>query len=664
MDILKGNKVGKEDDYKLIKKAVNFTLYTIEDKTEIVFTKIFTGDGVHINSDFLNGLGLTDSLAEIINWLEKNKCGKGATIYKLRDWVFSRQRYWGEPIPLVFCENCKNKKQKALLIHGFEGTGDGNWFAWIKQELEKAGFEVFNPTMTTSEHPVLEQWFEELMPFVEQMGEDDIIVGHSLGAKAALHLIEKAGKKFKALYLVAPVLNAASDKEYDLLSEKWQGSDIDLLKKFSSEPYDFRKISDLVESKNVIFSDDDPYIRVESKNILPAGWNRQVWNGFGHFQNKEISELLNLISKSKNTGWVALPEIELPLVLPEIKEFQAGDDGESPLSKETKWVATTCLKCGGSAKRETDTMPQWAGSSWYFLRYIDPQNNVAFADEKKLSYWTPIDWYNGGMEHTTLHLLYSRFWHKFLFDLGYAPTAEPYAKRTSHGMVLGEGSEKMSKSRGNVVNPDQVIKDCGADTLRMYEMFMGPFDQAIPWDTKGVLGVRRFLEKVWLFFGDEKNITKEADEELERVLNKTIKKVGEDIETMHFNTAVSAMMILVNKITEKKSATKEILEKFLIILSPFAPHLTEELWGRLGHQNSIALEKWPAYDKVLIKDEQVEIVVQVNGKVRAKILVSADISEGEVVELAGQNENVKKYLEGQQIKKTVFVPGKLISFVV
>ncbi len=370
------------------------------------------------------------------------------------------------------------------------------------------------------------------------------------------------------------------------------------------------------------------------------------------------------IVECEKCGFAPLAEKDLPLVLPEVEEFQAGEDGQSPLAKLTAWVNVKCPKCGGPAKRETDTMPQWAGSSWYFLRYIDPHNGQALADKKKLAYWLPVDWYNGGMEHTTLHLLYSRFWHKFLYDLGVAPTAEPYAKRTSHGMVLGEGGEKMSKSKGNVVNPDEVVAQYGADTLRLYEMFMGPFDQAIPWDTKGVVGARRFLEKVWDIYQNPELSARQADPAVEILFNKTIKKIGEDIEEMKFNTAVSALMILVNKIIEAKSAGKENLEKLLIILSPFAPHLAEELWSRLGRKKSIALAKWPEFDEAKIQTETVEIAVQINGKVRAKISALADISEAEAKALALADEQAQKYLAGQKIQKVIFVPGKLISLVV
>jgi len=435
--------------------------------------------GELVNSDFINGLNPKEAIKKMISWLAKEGHGKKAVNYKLRDWVFSRQRYWGEPIPIIECDKC---------------------------------------------------------------------------------------------------------------------------------------------------------------------------------------------------GFVPLAEKDLPLKLPEIKKFQAGKDGESPLAKLKDWVNVKCPKCGGEARRETDTMPQWAGSSWYFLRYLDPKNNSSLADTKKLKYWLKssgqenadgVDWYNGGMEHTTLHLLYSRFWYKFLYDLKVVPTGEPYAKRTSHGMILGEGGDKMSKSRGNVVNPDEVIKKYGADTFRVYEMFMGPYDQAIPWSTQGVVGVRRFLDRIWNFYDHQKaDRTTALSPALEIRLHQTIKKVTEDIEEMKFNTAVSALMILFNQMNEAKTVSNKCSEKFLILLSLFAPHIAEELWQQTGHRKSIAQEKWPAYDKSKIKDETVEFVVQINGKVRAKLKLSPEISQTKAVAAAQQDKNVQKYLKGAKIKKTVFVKGRLISLVV
>lgn len=435
----------------------------------------FEGDGELVNSDWLNGLKKDQAIEKMIQWLEERGIGTRAINYKLRDWVFSRQRYWGEPIPIVICDKC---------------------------------------------------------------------------------------------------------------------------------------------------------------------------------------------------GYVPVPEKELPVVLPEVENYKTSDTGESPLSLISEWVTTKCPQCGGQAKRETDTMPQWAGSSWYFLRYTDPHNDKQLADPKKLKYWTPVDWYNGGMEHTTLHLLYSRFWHKFLFDIGIVPTSEPYAKRTSHGLILGEDGDKMSKSKGNVINPDDVVNEYGADTFRVYEMFMGPFDQATPWDTKGILGVRRFLDKVWHACDDEVTVKEKVEpQEIEQLLHKTIKKVTEDIENMKFNTAVSQMMIFINEFNKAKGSLddkqkSEYRKTFLKILSPFAPHICEELWHALGEKDFIAKEPWPEYNPELVKESVIEVPIQINGKVRSKILVAKDASEEEVKEKALADEKIKTWLKGKEIKKFVYVKGRIVNIVV
>ena len=324
-------------------------------------------------------------------------------------------------------------------------------------------------------------------------------------------------------------------------------------------------------------------------------------------------------------GHVAIPESELPLRLPEVESYEPTENGESPLANMTDWVNTTCPHCGGPAKRETDTMPQWAGSSWYFLRYMDPHNDNALASPEALKYWAPVDWYNGGMEHTTLHLLYSRFWHKFLFDIGVVPTPEPYAKRTSHGMILGENGEKMSKSRGNVVNPDDIVNDYGADTLRMYEMFIGDFEKAAPWSSSSIRGCQRFLERYWNMQGILSQETG-IRTSLEGSFHKAIKKVGEDIENLKFNTAIATLMALINEIYDSGSVTRDELKIFTILLNPFAPHITEELWETCGFDSKmVAQQQWPQYEEAKCKDSSVEIAVQLNGKLRARITVATDI---------------------------------------
>ncbi len=451
--------------------ATKFSLPIVEvvaggDIAKEAFTDI--QDGVMVNSGFLDGMKVADAKAAISDWLVEKGLGERKVNFKLRDWVFSRQRYWGEPIPLVHCEDC---------------------------------------------------------------------------------------------------------------------------------------------------------------------------------------------------GWVALPEPELPLTLPEVETYEPGPDGESPLATMTEWINTSCPKCGKPATRETDTMPQWAGSSWYFLRYADPHNDEAFASEEALKYWTPVDWYNGGMEHTTLHLLYSRFWHRFLYDIGVVPTKEPYAKRTSHGMILGSDGEKMSKSRGNVVNPDDVVGELGADSFRMYEMFMGAFDQAIPWNTDGARGCKRFLDRVWRLMemvegGDKVSSDMAFD------VHTTIKKVTEDIEKMKFNTAIAQMMTLVNQFYAKGSVTRGELKILLQLLNPVAPHVTEEMNELCGFGGELFYGAWPKWDEKALVKSEVEVAVQVNGKVRGRIMVPSEITKDGAEAYFADNEDVKKILDGKPAKKLVYVPGRLVNIVV
>ena len=438
-----------------------------EDVQKEAFTDCATG--VMVNSDFLTGLTVEEAKKKMISWLEENKVGRAKTNYKLRDWVFSRQRYWGEPIPIVHCDKC---------------------------------------------------------------------------------------------------------------------------------------------------------------------------------------------------GYVPIPESELPLRLPMVDSYEPTDTGESPLSKMTDWVETTCPCCGGKAHRETDTMPQWAGSSWYFLRYMDPHNKEALASKEALNYWSPVDWYNGGMEHTTLHLLYSRFWHKFLYDIGVVPTPEPYAKRTSHGMILGENGEKMSKSRGNVVNPDDIVQQYGADTMRLYGMFIGDFEKAAPWNDKGIKGCRRFVERYYnlqekLIDGDE------VRPELECSIHKTIKKVSEDIENIKFNTAIASLMALMNDINAVGSINKKEYAIFSILLNPFAPHVTEEIWSTCNLGDGMVVDQpWPEYDESKCKANEIEIAVQVNGKIKTKLMIPAEAEQAEVIALAKADENVKKSVEGMNIIKEIYVKGRLVNIVV
>ena len=367
------------------------------------------------------------------------------------------------------------------------------------------------------------------------------------------------------------------------------------------------------------------------------------------------------IVKCDDCGYVPIPESELPLRLPMVDSYEPTDTGESPLAKMTDWVNTTCPCCGKPAKRETDTMPQWAGSSWYFLRYMDPHNDKQLVSKEAAEYWSPVDWYNGGMEHTTLHLLYSRFWHKFLYDIGVVPTKEPYQKRTSHGMILGQNGEKMSKSRGNVVNPDEIVDQYGADTMRLYEMFIGDFEKAAPWNSDSIKGCKRFVERFW----NLQEIVKDGNEyspQLEALMHKTIKKVSEDIDNLKCNTAIASMMTLVNEMYAK-GVNKAELRDLTIILNPFAPHVTEEMWQIMNFGGADHDAQWPSFDESKTQENDVEIALQVKGKVRSRIVVPVDISKEDAIALAKKDEKIAAEIAGKEIKKEIYVPGKLVNIV-
>lgn len=361
-------------------------------------------------------------------------------------------------------------------------------------------------------------------------------------------------------------------------------------------------------------------------------------------------------------GWVPIPESELPLTLPEVDNYEPTDNGESPLANIHDWVETTCPKCGGHAHRETDTMPQWAGSSWYYLRYTDPHNFEKLANEEVLKYWIPVDWYNGGMEHTTLHLLYSRFWHKFLYDIGVVPTKEPYQKRTSHGMILGENGEKMSKSRGNVINPDEIVEEFGADTLRIYEMFIGDFEKSVPWSENGVRGARRFLDRTWRaqeLVSEEEGISST----LETDIHQSIKKVSEDYENLKYNTAIAQLMSLLNRFYEEGKATRGEYRIYLQLLNPVAPHITEELWEKMGFEGHIYMTEWPQYDEQKTCKDVIEIPIQVNGKHRATISVPVNSEQSTVSEIALKNELVIRQLQDKKVVKEIYVPNKIFNII-
>jgi len=401
------------------------------------------------------------------------------------------------------------------------------------------------------------------------------------------------------------------------------------------------------------------------------GWGKRVINyklrDWVFSRQRYWGEPIPLVN-CLDCGWVPMDEKDLPLELPKVEKYEPTDDGQSPLALMTDWVNTVCPKCGQPAKRETDTMPNWAGSSWYYLRYMDPYNNEALASQEKMKYWGQIDWYNGGMEHTVLHLLYSRFWNQFLYDIGVVPFREPYKKRTSHGMILGPDGEKMSKSRGNVINPDEMVKKFGSDAFRLYIMFMGPFDQAVMWDTNGLVGVKRFLDRVWNL--QEKLISDEQTAsmpwgELESLLHQTIKKVGEDIDNMRFNTAIAKLMELVNEFYKHEHVSKFEYSILIKLLSPFAPHLGEELWqSALGYKNGLAYEPWPKYDPNKIVADEFVLAVQINGKLRDTLPVKTGITQELAIESALSSLKIQKHLAGKKLVKVIYVPSKLVNIVI
>ncbi len=627
----------------------------------------FSEEGMLVNSGAFDGLTSAEARPKIIEWLESHKAARKQKNYRLRDWVFSRQRYWGEPIPLVHCEACAKKKQKALLIHGFSGGPDKRWFPWMKEQLEAQGYEVLIPGMSMEGTPTVEAWMKVLAPVVEQLDEDDVIVGHSIGARAALQVLEQTKKKIGQLVLVAPAVGPLADDVFaDSIQRNPEKKDgYAFLRDFWRQPVQWDVVKPLVRSAVVVWSKDDDTVDKPTHAIFPEGWFVQEYDGKGHFRGAEQPEVLEHVLSQKVTGWIPVPDAQLPLTLPEVEAYEPTDNGDSPLANITSWVNTTCPKCGGPATRETDTMPNWAGSSWYFLRYCDPKNDKQFASPEALKYWMPIDLYNGGMEHTTLHLLYSRFWHKFLYDMGYIPEVcgnEPYAVRRSHDMILGEGGVKMSKSKGNVVNPDDVVKVYGADVFRVYEMFIGPYDQKAPWDTNGVEGVRRFLDRVWYVF-HQPQVAGATPADLETLYHQTIKKVTDGIDNLQFNTCVSQLMILANGYQDFGCVPTAHRIGFLQALAAFAPHMTEEMWQEEGKTGSIHRGGWPTYDASKLVADTFELVLQVNGKVRDKVTVSKDISEDEAKKLALASEAVQKWLEGKEPQKVVYVKGRLVSVV-
>ncbi|MBQ8203317.1 MAG: leucine--tRNA ligase [Clostridia bacterium] len=540
------------------------------------------------------------------------------------------------------------------------------------------------------EHPLIEKWQDKITNIDEVKAYKEAAAKKSDFERTELSK-DKTGVRLEGVYAINPVNNKETPifiSDYVLIS--YGTGAIMAVPGHDTRDFEFAKKFNLPIIEVVAGGDvtKEPYLDCDKGVMVNSGFLTglsveeakkaiQEWlieKGIGErktnfklrdwvfSRQRYWGEPIPMVYCEK-CGFVPLPESELPLMLPDVDSYEPTDNGESPLAKITDWVNTTCPHCGGKATRETDTMPQWAGSSWYFLRYCDPHNDKALASKEALEYWGPVDWYNGGMEHTTLHLLYSRFWHHFLYDIGVVPTKEPYAKRTSHGMILGENGEKMSKSRGNVVNPDDIVRDYGADTMRVYEMFIGDFEKAAPWSQASIKGSKRFLEKVFSL-SDNVIDGDEYRKELETEFHKTIKKVGEDIENLKMNTAIAALMSLFNAITATGKINKAELKTFITLLNPFAPHLTEEMWELNGFEGMLNQTEWPKFDEAKCVDSAVEIAVQVNGKIRARINVAADISADEAIALAKEEVAVKADIEGKNIIKELYIPKRLVNIVV
>ncbi|NLK70289.1 MAG: leucine--tRNA ligase [Clostridiales bacterium] len=539
------------------------------------------------------------------------------------------------------------------------------------------------------EHPLIEKWADKLSN-IDEIRDYQEKAAHKSDFERTEMAKEKTGVELKGVKAVNPVNNMAIPifiSDYVLMS--YGTGAIMAVPAHDTRDYDFAKafnlpIVEVVKGGNIeveAFTDCETGVMVNSgflnglsveeaqekikkwleennKGVRKVNYKLRDWV---FSRQRYWGEPIPIVHCEK-CGYVALPESELPLKLPEVESYMPTDNGESPLSTLESFINTTCPACGGPAKRETDTMPQWAGSSWYYLRYCDPHNKEALASKEALNYWMPVDWYNGGMEHTTLHLLYSRFWHKFLYDIDVTSQKEPYMKRTSHGMILGEDGQKMSKSRGNVINPDDVIKVYGADTLRLYEMFIGDFEKTAPWSTSSIKGCKRFLDRVWalqdcLIDGDDYR------EELRTNFHKAIKKVSEDIESLKFNTAIATMMALVNDIYVVGTINKKEYRDLLIMLNPFAPHITEELYEIVGYDGVLNQQSWVKYDEAFCVDDTVEIVIQINGKVKDRIMVNKDLNQDEVLEVAKKAPKIAEALDGKSIIKQIYVPNKLVNFV-
>ncbi len=618
--------------------------------TEIrVEAECWIDEGIAINSDFLSGAPTWKAKEEMIQWLEENKCGSSKVTYKLRDWVFSRQRYWGEPIPLVHCDACAEKKYQYVFIHGFKGSIEQNFFPWLHESLESKGHTVVALDLPNTDAPLVDEQVKFLLENVK-FTADTVIVAHSLGTVVAQKLLPLLSVKVRKTIFVDGLMNTI-----------FRDHPRPELEHCCDWKFDAAAVRGATDELLLIGDETESIFSLENHRTMAQFYKAPVQIVAPQDDHFCSSEEPVIFAAAQISGWNALSDAELPLTLPHVEKYEPSDNGESPLASMSDWVNTKCSRCSGPARRETDTMPNWAGSSWYFLRYIDAHNEKEFAAADKLKYWMPVDLYNGGMEHTTLHLLYSRFWNKFMFDNGFVPTSEPYARRVSHGLIMGEDGTKMSKSKGDTVSPDEIVREQGADTLRMYELFIGPFSEPAPWSMSGVSGIKRFLDRVVRMRG---LVAKTESEEVTKGLHKMLKAVTEDYDRMSFNTAVAQYMTFVNIVYGAGAITADSLKLFVRALNVAAPHVCEELWEELGGAGLVCAEEWPAFDASLIVDATFELVVQINGKVRDRIEAASGASEEELKALALGSDKIKIWLDGKEPKKIVVVKGKLVSIVV
>ncbi|HHX58630.1 MAG TPA: leucine--tRNA ligase [Candidatus Moranbacteria bacterium] len=639
----------------------------------------FSGEGIAINSDFINGLKAVEAKKEIIKWLRKNKIGQKKITYKLRDWCISRQRYWGPPIPIVWCKHCalkqlkeSKKPVKVLIIHGFEADGNSNWFGWLKKELEKIGCEVYNPSLPNTLHPKSEEWRKALQPYLKKLDENSVIIGHSLGSKATVDLLSAADKKIKQVFLVASALGNPR-RDWAKMKAEWIGSDVDALKKFWEKKVDWKRVNENIVGKtHIIFSEDDPHIDPEHYKIVKLeDLEIQRWSGHQHFvqfQNEKLRDyVIARILEEVRPLSVAVPEKELPVKLPPMEDFLPEGTGKGPLAKNEKFVRTKCPACGAEAERETDVSDAFLDSAWYFLRYPCTDLKSKPFDKTRLKNWLPVTSYIGGKEHVVLHLLYSRFVNMALKDWNFLDNEEPYQKFVGHGLITKDGA-KMSKSKGNVINPDEMVEKYGTDTVRLYLRFMGDFTQGGDWSDSGAEGMKRFVERLWRTFFLLDSVSGVGVKNLS-MLDKTIKSVGEDIEKLSFNTAVARLMELINWISDNlenfnQKEAEKIQKTVALVVAPLAPHIAEEFWLSLGNKKSIFGQAWPKYDPRKIVDESFELVIQVNGKVRDRFVVNKNISESEATALALESEKVQNHLAGKTPKKVIYIKGRLVSVVI